>query len=163
MGDVINSMIPDEMQEIKEQENIRSITMNPFFPGDAFNRQDRRAKHGLSVADLLVYLKKIDSLLSWEFVLSECLEHGVNEVGTITDWHFLEKGYQAVSFVDTGVKHIDLNPHLDREAVARQIREIHGIDIEPDEIYYFIWFHEIGHFMNRKASVGFLFKRTFII
>jgi len=102
------------------------------------------------------YLVEIDNLLPWEFVIAECFKFGIAKVGTRPpggwsgrgwtqdQWGYMSKGEFGIT--------INLNPHLGRKKVAEEIRAAYGVDIFPREIYYWIWFHEVGHAFSDKTK-----------
>jgi len=119
--------------------------------------------------DFALYVKKLNSMLDWSFVVNECLKYGINIVGTSAEraisssW---SKGEWANYHYHSEVGHvINLNPHINRIEVARVISETQGIKVAPDEVYYWLWFHEIGHatqkhFRNWKnAQMDYHFKK----
>ena len=140
------------LQDMKKVEG-KTMCLNPYERGRVFNHKGLRVSHNPSVLDALIYIAKIDTLLPWRFVFSECLYHGINYVGTDISFRDVKKGVRGTCFIDDNYsRHINLNPWLYREEIACDICKLHGIDIEPDEIYFFIWFHEIGHFVHEEAS-----------
>ncbi|MFP4194296.1 MAG: hypothetical protein ACLFRO_05075 [Desulfobacterales bacterium] len=133
--------------------------MHPFKekdPAEPFNlidSEEARADGFIedTVLDTMAYLLKIESMLSWKLVFSDCLKHGINQVGT--DGGYCNMNWWKREFWGTyNGGSIDLNPHLNRAKVAERIKEQQGIEIEPEEVYYWIWFHEIGHAVHEKET-----------
>lgn len=148
--------------EIGEGEDIKNqgglLMINPYTGPDMDLRKSGR--HENTVFDVMVYLCQLDSLLDWRFVFRECFKFGVNYVGTDGGFMGWERSGRWATFGYADSKRqIDLNPHIDKKKVAGQIREAQGIDIEPEEVYYWIWFHEIGHIVHEEETIKFLARR----
>jgi len=46
---------------------------------------------------------------------------------------------------DPGAARIEINPGVNRGRVIDLVRKQHGVDLDPDEVILWIFFHELGH------------------
>ena len=149
------SIREDHRTHIGEHEDISN-----FGGGISFLIQPKpsatpRYENTPTLMDYFEYLAKIETLLSAQLVLDDCLKYGISLVGTSTVYHWL-RGEWATYESHEGRKSINLNPNLDRAQVADEISTKHGIDVHADEIYYWIWFRELGHAVSEKAKQYFI-------
>jgi len=124
--------------------------------GNPYSKDTKRIWPHLTLVDFARYLMKINKLLPWEFLLVESLAFGISRVGTcprkrgwVSKWTPDNWGYMQHN--EFGIE-IHLNPDLDRKKVSKIIRQQYGIDIAPSEIYFWIWFHEVGHVFSAKTK-----------
>jgi hypothetical protein len=87
--------------------------------------------------NLIGSLKRIGELLPVELVLKECLKHGVAAIELKNHLFSIPGSY--------GEGVIALDPDADKERIVRTIRRRHGLEIRSDEVFVWIFYHELGH------------------
>jgi len=99
-------------------------------------------------------IKFFNCLMDFQTMLRYANEYNINYIGTEGDmdgaWSNGKLAYSTLSKGCNGGHDVYLNPHLDRESVCRKLTEQLGVEIKPDELYTFLFLHEIGH--TRKAG-----------
>ncbi len=130
------------------------LYIHPFGNPVAMNTEIHFS--GNTWVDFARYLIQINRLLPWQFVLMESLACGISRVGTCPrirgyEWKWMPDIWGYMQQNEFGVE-IHLNPDLNRRKVAEAIRQKYGVDIAPREIYFWIWFHEVGHTFSKKTK-----------
>ena len=108
-----------------------------------------------NLCEILDKIKIFQGLIDFDLMLKYAKDFNINYVGFEGDkidgtWN---KGRLACSTFapgDSGGYNIFLNPRLDRRLVCQHLKEELGVDIHPDELYAFLFLHEIGH--TRRAG-----------
>ncbi|MGQ9570277.1 MAG: hypothetical protein ACUVUQ_05440 [Thermodesulfovibrionales bacterium] len=107
------------------------------------------------ISEALEKIKFFQNLLDPFLMLEYANNYNLNYIGTEGDnidgtWSKGRLAYNTLSNGHNGGYNIYLNPNLDREAVSKRLSEQLGLEIEPSELYTFLFLHEIGH--TRKAG-----------
>lgn len=107
------------------------------------------------VSETLEKMKYFQNFLDPYLMLEYANAYNLNYIGTEGDnvngsWSKGRLAYNTLSNGHNGGYNIYLNPYLDREAVCKRLSEQLGVEIKPDELYTFLFLHEIGH--TRKAG-----------
>jgi hypothetical protein len=102
------------------------------------------------VSDALEKIKFFQSLMNPYLMLDYAIKYDLNYIGTEGDanngsWSNGRLAYSTLSKGQNGGYNIYLNPDLDREAVCKRLNEQLDIEIKPEELYTFLFLHEIGH------------------
>jgi hypothetical protein len=81
-------------------------------------------------------------------------DYNLNYIGLEGDvnsaWSNGRLAYSTLSKGYNGGYNIYLNPDLDRVSVCKRLSDQIGVEIKPNELYMFLFLHEIGH--TRKAG-----------
>jgi hypothetical protein len=120
--------------------------------------EEPRKYRGIFVKDVSEALDKMkffQSLMDTRIMLDYADDYNLNYIGTEGDvnngsWSNGRLAYSTLSKGQNGGYNIYLNPDLDREAVCERLNEQLDIEIKPEELYTFLFLHEIGH--TRKAG-----------
>jgi hypothetical protein len=88
--------------------------------------------------------------MEFNIMLKYANDYNHNYVGTEGDmdkgaWSDGRLAYSTLSKGYSGGYNIYLNPDLDRESVSQRLSKQLNVEISPDELYIFLFFHEIGH------------------
>jgi hypothetical protein len=106
------------------------------------------------VSEALNKMKFFQSLMDPHMMLDYANDYNLNYIGIEGDvnglWSNGRLAYSTLSKGQNGGYNIYLNPDLDREAVCKRLNEQLGVEIKPEELYTFLFLHEIGH--TRKAG-----------
>jgi hypothetical protein len=107
------------------------------------------------VSEALDKMKFFQSLMDPHMMLHYANDYNLNYIGTEGDanngsWSNGRLAYSTLSKGQNGGYNIYMNPDLDREAVCKRLNEQLGTEIRPEELYTFLFLHEIGH--TRKAG-----------
>ncbi len=113
----------------------------------------RRRFRGIFVdeaVELLENLEFLSSYLDVGKVLEYSKEYEVRYVGFEGDredgsWSPGKLAFYTPADGEDGGYKVFLNPHLDRKEVARRLSEETGRNISPDDVYPFLFLHELGH------------------
>jgi hypothetical protein len=120
--------------------------------------EEPREYRGIFVKDVSEALDKMkffQSLMDPHMMLDYANDYNLNYIGTEGDanngsWSNGRLAYSTLSKGQNGGYNIYMNPDLDREAVCKRLNEQLGMKIRPEELYTFLFLHEIGH--TRKAG-----------
>jgi hypothetical protein len=120
--------------------------------------EEPKEYRGIFVKDVSEALDKIkffQSLMDPHMMLDYANDYNLNYIGTEGDanngsWSNGRLAYSTLSKGQNGGYNIYMNPDLDREAVCKRLNEQLGMEIRPEELYTFLFLHEIGH--TRKAG-----------
>lgn len=106
------------------------------------------------VSETLDKMNFFQRLMDFKIMLRYANHYNLNYIGTEGDqdgaWSNGRLAYSTLSKGCNGGHDVYLNPNLDRESVCRRLSEQLGVEITPDDLYTFLFFHEIGH--TRKAG-----------
>lgn len=106
------------------------------------------------ISEALDKMKFFQSLINPHIMLRYANDFNVNYIGTEGDkegaWSNGRLAYNTFSKGYNGGRNVYLNPDLDRESVCKRLNEQLDIEIKPEELYIFLFLHEIGH--TRKAG-----------
>lgn len=102
------------------------------------------------VSEILEKIKYFNNFIDFQIMLRYANEYNINYVGTEGDinggkWSEGKLAYNTLSKGCNGGYDIYLNPNLDRESVCHRLNKQLGIEIKPEELYTFLFLHEIGH------------------
>jgi hypothetical protein len=107
------------------------------------------------ISETLDKIKVFQNLMDFNVMLRYANNYNINYIGTEGDlddgtWSKGRLAYSTFSRGYSGGYNIYLNPTLDRKAVCHHLSDHLGVEIKPDELYTFLFLHEIGH--TRKAG-----------
>jgi hypothetical protein len=120
--------------------------------------EEPKEYRGIFVKDVSEALDKMrffQSLMDPHMMLDYANDYNLNYIGTEGDanngsWSNGRLAYSTLSKGQNGGYNIYMNPDLDHEAVCKRLNEQLGMEIRPEELYTFLFLHEIGH--TRKAG-----------
>jgi hypothetical protein len=99
-------------------------------------------------------IKVFQELMDFNLMLSYANDYNLNYIGLKGDvngaWSNGRLAYSTLSKGYNGGYNVYLNPDLDRVSVCKRLSDQIGVEIKPDELYTFLFLHEIGH--TRKAG-----------
>lgn len=102
-----------------------------------------------SVSEDFDRMKVFQGLMDFDLMLKYANEYNLNYIGIEGDmngsWSNGRLAYSTLSRGYNGGYNIYINPDLDRESVCKRLSEQLGVEIKPDELYTFLFLHEIGH------------------
>jgi hypothetical protein len=115
--------------------------------------EEQKEYQGIFVKDVSEALDKMkffQCLMDPHVMLGYANDYNLNYIGTEGDvskgsWSNGRLAFSTLSKGQRGGYNIYLNPDLDREAVCKRLNEQLNIDIKPEELYTFLFLHEIGH------------------
>ncbi|MEW6215495.1 MAG: hypothetical protein AB1478_09905 [Nitrospirota bacterium] len=106
------------------------------------------------VSEILEKIKFFHSLIDFQTMLRYANEYNIDYIGIEGDidgkWSKGKLAYNTLSKGCNGGYDVYLNPELDRESVCQRLNKQLGVEIKPDELYTFLFLHEIGH--TRRAG-----------
>ena len=106
------------------------------------------------ISEIMTKIKDFQRLTDFNMMLSYACEYNLNYIGTEGDmdgaWSNGRLAYSTLSKGYDGGYNIYLNPDLDCESVCHRLNEQLNMEIKPDELYTFLFLHEIGH--TRRAG-----------
>jgi hypothetical protein len=108
---------------------------------------------GFFISDICENQDKVDKfkeLMDFDILLRYGMDYNINYVGFEGDkpdgsWTGGKLACSTLAPGETGGYNIFLNPALDRKLVCQHLRAQTELDIQPDELYNFLFLHEIGH------------------
>lgn len=108
-----------------------------------------------NVCETLDKIKTFQGLMDFDLMLRYAKDFNINYIGFEGDnidgtWSKGRLAYSTFAAGDSGGCNIFLNPGLDRKLVCQHLKGEPGLDIRPDELYTFLFLHEIGH--TRQAG-----------
>jgi hypothetical protein len=108
-----------------------------------------------AISEALDKIKVFQNLVDFDVMLRYANNYNINYIGTEGDlddntWSKGRLAYSTLSKGYNGGYNIYLNPTLDRKAVCHHLSDHLSIEIKPDELYTFLFLHEIGH--TKKAG-----------
>lgn len=119
--------------------------------------EEPKTYNGIFVKNISEDLDKINffqKFMKFDILLHYAREYNINYIGfegdTNSGWSKGKLAYNTLSKGHNGGYNIYLNPDLDRKAVSARISKDIGMEILPDELYTFLFLHEIGH--TKKAG-----------
>lgn len=122
----------------------------PFF--GTTEAEEEKAYNGIFVKNLTEGLEKIsifEKYVDVDIMLRYAKDYNLNYIGFEGDsngiWSNGRLAYNTLSRGYNGGYNIFLNPDLDRKSVSRLLSEQLGVEIKPEELYTFLFLHEIGH------------------
>jgi len=106
------------------------------------------------VADDLEKANIFRKFIDTDLILRYALDYDLNYIGLEGDangsWSDGKLAFTTLSKGHGGRYNIYLNPNLDRLSVCERLSQQIGFTIEPDELYTFLFLHEVGH--TREAG-----------
>ncbi len=106
------------------------------------------------VAETLDKMKFFQNYIDPQVMLGYAQDYNLNYIGTEGDaggsWSNGRLAYSTLSKGQNGGYNIYFNPELDCESVCKRLNEQLGIEMNPEELYTFLFLHEIGH--TKKAG-----------
>jgi len=122
----------------------------PFF--GTTEAEEKKTYNGIFVKNLTEGLEKIsmfEKYVDVDIMLRYAKDYNLNYIGFEGDsngiWSNGRLAYNTLSRGYNGGYNIFLNPDLDRKSVSRLLSEQLGVEIKPEELYTFLFLHEIGH------------------
>ncbi len=119
--------------------------------------EEQKKYNGIFVKNVFEDLDKIkifQRFIKFDLLLYYAKEYNINYIGFEGDmnlgWSAGKLAYSTMSKGHNGGHNIYLNPDLDRKAVSSRLSKDLGLEIQPDELYTFLFLHEIGH--TKKAG-----------
>lgn len=110
---------------------------------------------GLFIKEVSSNLEKINLIkrfIDFDLMLYYANKYNIEYVGFEGDingkWTEGKLAYNTLSKSPNGGYNIHLNPGLDRKTVSEKLSKQLGIEIKPEELYTFLFLHEIGHTKN---------------
>ncbi|MCX7913826.1 MAG: hypothetical protein N2511_04500 [Thermodesulfovibrionales bacterium] len=104
---------------------------------------------GVFIRGLAESLPNLLKLLDLDTMLQYALRYNINYIGIEGNlnglWSDRKLAYCTMSKGYKGGYNIYLNPSLNCEAVSNHLSKQLNTVIKPDEVYPFLFFHEIGH------------------
>lgn len=102
------------------------------------------------VAEVLDKIKRFDRLVDFKILMDYAQRYQVTYIGLAGDHpeHAWAPGHLACSTLDWGASggyKIYLNPALNLEETARRLSQELRLELQPEEVQPFLFFHEIGH------------------
>ncbi|MEW6570358.1 MAG: hypothetical protein AB1390_04190 [Nitrospirota bacterium] len=114
--------------------------------------EDPKGHGGIFIRDVTEDIEKIElfqDLLNFDLMMRYARDYNLNYIGTEGDrngkWSDGRLAYTTLARGLSGGYNIYLNPDLDRLSVSKRLSEQIGVEIRPDELYTFLFLHEIGH------------------
>jgi hypothetical protein len=131
-----------------------------FNPKDAISLGKLEAQARL----YLKYASIVNQFLDFSFVLEQAPKYGIVRICFYDPSRFgMDPSfYDEESWKDgcygkiqklmdrKGQYEVFLNPYLNLPEAARVLSKLTGLRIKPEEVYYYVWFHECGH--TRKIA-----------
>ncbi len=120
---------------------------------------DQKVYQGVFVRDISETLEKMkifQEFIDFNLMIQYAQDYNINYIGFEGDmgdrndmgdgkWSNSRLAYNTLSKGYNGGYNIYLNPSLDRESVCSSLSKQLGVEIKPDELYTFLFLHEIGH------------------
>ncbi|HEC93438.1 MAG TPA: hypothetical protein ENI51_10700 [Candidatus Atribacteria bacterium] len=145
----------------------------------AYYSGDVKAYIGLSIQRILLDLKEfiefaeeVNKFLDIAFVLEEAPKYEIKSLSTEDpDCHCFssrspwdDRAIAKIRWID-GYYRIYFNLDIDREEAADYLSNRTGILINPEEIYYYAWFHECAHTRTVAGDLSqqSLFSKNFFL
>lgn len=107
---------------------------------------------GLFIKEVSSNLEKIEMInryIDFNVVLNYANRYNIEYIGFEGDldgkWSEGKLAFNTLSKSPNGGYNIHLNPNLDRKVVSDRLSKQLGFEIKPDELYTFLFLHEIGH------------------
>jgi hypothetical protein len=107
---------------------------------------------GLFIKEVSSNLEKIEMInryIDFNVVLNYANRYDIEYIGFEGDldgkWSEGKLAFNTLSKSPNGGYNIHLNPNLDRKVVSDKLSKQLGFEIKPDELYTFLFLHEIGH------------------
>jgi hypothetical protein len=101
------------------------------------------------VADDLEKASIFRKFIDTDLILQYARDYNLNYIGFEGDvngsWSDGRLAFTTLSKGHGGRYNIHLNPNLDRMSVCERLSQQIGFAIEPDELYTFLFLHEVGH------------------
>jgi len=105
-----------------------------------------------ALSDAIEKMRKFQSMLDVQMMLDYARRFNINYIGTEGDidgiWSEGRLAFCTPSRGYNGGYNIHLNPDLDRERISKRLSDQLGVHICPDELYTFLFLHEVGHTQN---------------
>jgi hypothetical protein len=127
------------------------------FVGMIEAEEDMDRQRGFFAKKVVDDLEKVSmfrKFIDTDLVLQYARDYNLNYIGLEGDandsWSDGRLAFTTLSKGHGGRYNIYLNPNLDRVSVCERLREQIGLTIEPDELYTFLFLHEVGH--TREAG-----------
>lgn len=102
-----------------------------------------------SVSNDLEKVSIFKKFIDTDLMLQYARDYNINYIGVEGDangsWSNGRLAFTTLSKGCGGGYNICLNPNLDRVSVCERLSEQIGVTIMPDELYTFLFLHEIGH------------------
>lgn len=121
--------------------------------------------------DFMSYVNYMNKFIDFDLVYAECMKYKIQTVSF--DYETYSKGcfwgdekplderwslLVTDSYKVDGCEHtIYLNPLLNRKNIAALLNGILKVEVLEEEIYYPLFFHEVGHIVYRHRNVALLY------
>jgi hypothetical protein len=103
-------------------------------------------------SDTLEKVKKFQSMLDVQTMIDYARKFNINYIGTEGDmgglWSDGRLAFCTPSRGYSGGYNVHINPDLDRESVSNRLSEQLGVCICSEDLYTFLFLHEVGHTQN---------------
>lgn len=107
---------------------------------------------GLFIKEVNSNLEKIDFIkkfINFDLLLNYANKYNIEYIGFEGDidgkWSEGKLAYNTLSKSPNGGYNIHLNPDIDKKSVSEKLSKQLGVEIKPEELYTFLFLHEIGH------------------
>jgi hypothetical protein len=135
----------------------RTLTFRLPFVGRIETEEETDLQKGFfakKVADDLDKVGIFREFIDTDLILQYARDYDLNYIGLEGDvngsWSDGRLAFTTLSKGRGGRYNIYLNPGLDRVSVCERLSRQIGVPIEPDELYTFLFLHEVGH--TREAG-----------
>ena len=114
--------------------------------------EEQKEYRGIFVKNIIEDLDKIKELekfMDVDTMLQYAKDYSLNYIGFEGDmdgnWSHGRLAFNTISRGQDGGYNVYLNPSLDLKSVSSRLSEQIGIEINPYELYMFLFLHEVGH------------------
>lgn len=153
---IIFFIAKNKVMRIRKIDSDTYLLRIPLF-GDIELKEDKRYE-GVFMQDIINALDRIkffQRMLNFNTILNYAKEYNLNYIGIEGDmengmWSDGRLAYSTLSKGRNGGYNIFLNPNLDSQSVCKRLNEQLSVKIKPDELYTFLFLHEVGH--TKKAG-----------
>jgi hypothetical protein len=140
-------------QPIMMRLDERTIQLKiPLLGNIDLSERDHEGFFVNTFSEAIEKMRKFQCMLDVQTMLDYARRFNINYIGTEGDinglWSEGKLAFCTPSRGYNGGYNIHLNPDLDRERVSKRLSEQLGVRICPDELYTFLFLHEVGHTQN---------------
>jgi hypothetical protein len=130
----------------------RTLVFKLPFMGMIETEEDTDSNKGFFAKKVVDDLEKASifrKFIDTDLILQYARDYNLNYIGLEGDvngsWSDGRLAFTTLSQGHGGRYNIHLNPNLDRVSVCERQSQQVGVTIEPDELYTFLFLHEVGH------------------
>ena len=135
----------------------RTLVFKLPFAGMIETEEETDRNKGFFAKKVTDDLEKVNifkTFIDTDLILQYARDYNLNYIGLEGDmngsWSDGRLAFTTLSKGHGSRYNIHLNPNLDRVSVSKRLSEQIGVTIEPDELYTFLFLHEVGH--TREAG-----------